>query len=152
MLQPVMRRTHPSWGFHSLLSSFLIRQTGASRVLTNPPDVLSINRHIEKICRHASARHEAHASFMGVPQSTECGFCWILFPSLGNSSSFSLKSSHAKISRHIFSLQFTSYIFHQANFPHVKNTCIYTITRHTFSLRFTCYPFTRKFTFFTLIL
>ena len=139
-------------GYTLLARQISVRQTGASRVLTNPPDVLSINRHIEEICRHTSAHHEAHASFMGFPQSTECDFCWILFPSLGNSSSFSLKSSHTKISRHIFSFQFTSYIFHQANFSHVKNTCNSTITRYIFSLKFTCYVFHRKFTFFTLIL
>ena len=136
-------------GFCWILSPSL--ENSSSFSLENSSS-FSLKGNIEKIHRHASARHEAHGSFMGVPQSTEYSFCWILSPSLGNSSSFSLKSSHAKISRHISSLQFTSYIFHQANFPHVKNTCNYTITRHTFSLKFTCYPFTRKFTFFTLIL
>ena len=51
-------------------------------------------------CRLLSALHEAHASFMGVPQSTECGFCWILSPSLENSSSFSLNGNIEKIRRH----------------------------------------------------
>ena len=98
MLQPVMRRTHPSWGFHSLLSAafvgyFLLRWR------TVPHSAFRVI--IEKIRRHASARHEEHASFMGVPQSTKCGFCWILSPSLGNSSSFSLKDNAEKMCRHV---------------------------------------------------
>ena len=38
----------------------------------------------------------------GVPQSTECSFCWILSPSLENSSSFSLKCNVDKIFADMF--------------------------------------------------
>ena len=68
MLQPAMRSTHPSRGFHSLFSAafvgyFLLRWR------TVPHSAFRVI--IEKIRRHASARHEEHASFMGVPQSTK---------------------------------------------------------------------------------